>query len=98
MLDGLLKIAREIDSRSPSVYKSIRSDIAIYFYPYISSQLSLPFREYIKMVVAMSRVGMGFHPLFIIHCVIGFVLKKRGMDFLISSVRKCFNKTPRIGF
>lgn len=98
MVQGLLKIANFIDqSKNKIIYKSIKKDIAIYFYPYIRDQLSLPIGTYLRMINSFRRIGMNNELFFYIHSILGYILKKTGYDALIKYVRKIFGHTPRMG-
>lgn len=99
MVDGLLKIADYIDdSQKKEVYKIIRKDLANYFYPYIRDQLNLPIKLFVRMVIDFSRSGMKPEPMFYFHCIIGYMLKKKGYDYLIKLIRKVLGHSPRLGF
>ncbi|WP_039944415.1 glycosyltransferase family 2 protein [Thermicanus aegyptius] len=99
MIQGLLKIADYIDNTEKKIiYKAIKKDISIYFYPYIRDQLSLPITSYIKMIRAFRSVGMSKEPIFYFHCIIGYILKKTGYDYIVKLVRKILGHSPKIGF
>lgn len=98
MVEGLLKIADTIDDTTNKVvYDAVKKDISIYFYPYIRDQLRLPFREYLEMVRNFMRLGMKNEIYFYAHCILGYILKSEGYDFLIGKVRKMLGHSPRIG-
>lgn len=98
MVEGLLKIADYIDDTPErSVYSSIKQDIGIYFYPYIRDQLSLPMGYYIDMVRRFRAIGMRGDIFFHLHCLLGYVLKKRGYDYSIKIVRRLLGHSPMIG-
>jgi glycosyltransferase involved in cell wall biosynthesis len=100
MVSGLLEIAKHIENTSeiPEVYRTIKRDLANYFYPYIRDQLSLPIKEYINMFNNFRKLGFSNEPLFYIHSILGFLLKKRGYDYIIMKIRKFVGSTPKIGF
>ncbi|MDE9461688.1 glycosyltransferase family 2 protein [Xenorhabdus bovienii] len=99
MVGGLLEIAKyiEVSYNIPGVYQAIKRDISNYFYPYIRDQLSLPFKSYIKMVKQFRSIGFYNEPLFYIHIVLGYLLKKNGYDKLIKIIRCILGGSPRIG-
>lgn len=98
MVRGLLKIANYVDQASDrKIYKAIKKDIAIYFYPYIRDQLNLPFRTYLAMINEFRKIGMKDELYFYAHSILGFILKKNGYDTLVRFIRKLFGHTPRIG-
>jgi len=98
MVKGLLKIADFIDdTQDKKIYKAIKKDIAIYFYPYICDQLSLPFSVYIKMIKEFKKIGMGNQVYFYLHIILGYTLKKKGYDFVVKIIRNILGHSPRIG-
>jgi glycosyltransferase involved in cell wall biosynthesis len=98
MVEGLLKIARCIDSTDDLRYfKVIKSDIAIYFYPYIRDQLNLSLFSYVRMIKTFATMGLKDEPYFYVHSVLGFLFKKKGYDFLIKILRKLLGRSPRLG-
>jgi len=97
MVRGLLKIANFIDDTpNKQIYKTVKKDIATYFYPYIRDQLGLPMNSYIKMLKEFMKLGMKNELYFYIHAVLGFVLKKDVYDSMIKFVRKTIGHTPRL--
>jgi glycosyltransferase involved in cell wall biosynthesis len=99
MVEGLLKIARFIDdTQGGEIYKVIKKDIANYFYPYIRDQLNLPYSIYKSMILEFKNLGMNNEPLFHVHCILGFCLKRNGYDFVIKLIRKILGHSPRLGF
>lgn len=98
MVEGLLKIADKIDDTTNKVvYDAVKKDISIYFYPYIRDQLRLPLGEYLTMIEKFMDMGMKNEIYFYFHCILGYVLKMEGYDFLIERVRGILGRSPRIG-
>lgn len=98
MVEGLLKIADFIDNSENKVtYKAVKQDIAIYFYPYIRDQLTLPLSEYINMTKKFMALGMTNEPYFYIHIISCYILKQKGYDYLIKKIRKILGHSPKIG-
>lgn len=98
MVEGLLKIADYIDnSNDKTTYKAVKEDIAIYFYPYIRDQLSLPLKEYLNMTKKFMKLGMNNEPYFYIHIIFGYILKRNGYDKTIKFIRRLIGHSPRIG-
>lgn len=98
MVEGLLKIANHIDRTADKrIFRAVKRDIATYFYPYIRDQLDLSARQYIDMIRSFRDAGMTGEVFFYLHCVVAFVLKKKGLDTCIKYVRKLLGHTPRLG-
>jgi abequosyltransferase len=100
MVQGLLDIARYIETQSaiPDVANQIKRDLANYFYTYIRDQLNLPIGQYVSMVNCFRKMGFNDQCLFYVHVFLGYVLKRRGYDYLIYLIRRVIGGSPRIGF
>lgn len=97
MIEGLLKIARYIDdTENNKIYLAIKRDLAMYFYPYIRDQLNLPIGEYIKFVALYRQMGFNNEKYFYVHCIVGYLLKRKGYDYVIKLVRKKLGHTPKL--
>lgn len=100
MVKGLLEMACYIESKSaiPNVSKHIKQDLANYFYTYIRDQLNLPISQYIAMVNSFRKMGFNNEYLFYVHVLLGYILKRKGYDYLIYLIRRIVGNSPRIGF
>lgn len=100
MVSGLLDIASYIEQVSTvsGVYSSIKRDLSNYFYPYIRDQLNLPIYKYLWMVNQFRSMGFNNEPMFYLHILMGYILKKRGYDKMIKTIRDVLGRTPKIGF
>lgn len=100
MVRGLLDIASYIEKESaiPNVAEHITRDLANYFYTYIRDQLDLPLGQYVMMVNCFRGMGFNDKFLFYVHVFLGYILKRRGYDYLIYLIRRVLGGSPRIGF
>lgn len=98
MVEGLLSIADYIDdSEDKIIYKAIKQDIAIYFYPYIRDQLNIPLKDYFSMTKKFMKLGMKDEVYFYIHISLGYIFKMKGYDKIIKFIRSLIGHSPMIG-
>lgn len=96
MVGGALSIIRDLkETEGIDVVGAVTRDYANYFYPYIKSQLTLPFGEYYRLYRAFGRMGFARFPLFHMYFLVGYLLGEKRCDALVDGIRRRIGRSPR---
>lgn len=98
MLKSMIEIAAYIErEHGVLISKKIKKDMDCYLYPYIRDQYILPIKEYIMFFNELKRIGLlqSIRPK--IYFFLTFIIRRKGMDFLIEMVRKVYGRSPHFG-
>lgn len=95
---GMLDIASYIDSsRNADVYKGILNDIGNYSYPILAIQAKRPFREFVRYVIAIGKLGLWKNKYFYLYVLAIAVLGTSGTDRAIRVIKRTLGYTPKLG-
>ena len=98
MVSGALSIIRDLKvTKGVNVVDEVTRDYANYFYPYIRSQLGLPFPEFMAFYRAYGRMGFSKYPMFHLYCLAAYALGEKYFDGLTRIVRGHLGRSPQFG-
>ncbi len=95
---GMLDLAAFIDRESGQhVFAAVVTDIANYSYPILSMHSERPFREFMRYVESLLRMGFWRSPLFFVYTFLLLTVGSRRTDRGIELIKKRLGHTPAIG-
>jgi abequosyltransferase len=95
---SMLRIAAAVEQRTGlRVYDPIVRDLSNYSYPFIAIQAGKPWRVFLRYSWKLGRLGFGRYPLFFVYLMSLFVLRPKGTEWLIRTVKKRLGRTPVLG-
>jgi len=98
MVSGALSIIKDLKAtKDIDVVDAVTRDYANYFYPYIRSQLRLPFGEFMAFYRAYGRMGFARYPMFHFYCLAAYALGQKSFDGLTRVVRGHLGRSPQFG-
>ena len=98
MVAGALSIIRGFEQATGlGIAEDVTRDYANYFYPYISDQLTLPMREFVKLCSAYGKLGFYKYPMFYLYCVVAYILGENRFDSMTGRIRGYLGRSPQFG-
>jgi len=84
------------DPATRDTWQRVVRDYARHFYPFVMDQLTLPWRDYLRLCRAYARTPVGAHAAFYINCIVAYALGRRRTDAVIEGLRGWLGRTPRL--
>ena len=98
MVGGALSIIRGFEQTTGlRIAEDVTRDYANYFYPYISDQLTLPLREFVKLCNAYGKIGFYKYPMFYLYCAVAYLLGEDRFDSMTKRIRGYLGRSPQFG-
>ena len=98
MVGGALSIIRGFEQTTGlRIAEDVTRDYANYFYPYISDQLTLPVRDFVKLCSAYGRLGFYKYPMFYLYCIVAYILGEDRFDSMTGRIRGYLGRSPQFG-
>ena len=98
MVSGALSIITDLKiTKGIDLVDEVTHDYANYFYPYIRSQLGLPFGEFMAFYRAYGRMGFSKYPMFHFYCLVAYALGEKSFEGLLRIIRSRLGRSPHFG-
>ena len=84
------------DPATRDIWQRVVRDYARHFYPFVMDQLTLPWRDYLRLCRAYASTPVGTHVAFYVNCTVAYALGRRRADAVIKGLRGWLGRTPRL--